>query len=817
MFNLLSDVLGLKQAGNNVSPPSKVPSPLELKVSNTVPVPEATPNPASKQSKTPIVVSYLVQDTDTINSISRKFKMSKLELSLINRIYAQNNVLFPGQYLYVYTNQQTVNSLLAASTSTLSASTSISTSPSSPNSPLSFSSSFPNPSFLSNNNNSKLNPNMSLPIIADSELINVLSNYPLLLPALRTKLDDDLPKYSYFTKHPTEVTRPGSPPSSSSKSDLDFFGKKALLVKGAQRISGVLIGTPLRIAFEPDIDDPIVQASSYNEYSLDLPINTISDSHVVSLSQIKDTNTQQTEGEKATNGLKCLQISRNFDVFHFVFDTNEGINFVQMKIDSWIKKPSVITKSQPNLPQFLLGKSPINSLTNTSNNTNNSSNNNIVPLSPTNSFNSAISSYTRESNILKEEVLFTSKYGHVKGILTILPYRIIFEPDLSDPLVTQYGLVSNQVDFTVSNIEDCFLVGSFQPPYCSHYIPEATFKEKLETSSSHHIGLAALQVVDNNKTVVFEGDEDLLKKICIKIKLFMRDSEGDVVPQSMSRKLSFKKSEESSSSNTPFRSTSPLNTSGEIGLSPLNSLTQSLLSTSQSIISSSASIFTSLFNPTSNNDTKQNPDTKTSNEGKTNQDEEKSSGGHFEFEGEDIKTSSKHSIFVPSLQGSSQIPLTPYMLSQIAEHFPFKHRFSNWINLYSTSRHGISINTMYAKLRNKGPVVILIEDANHYVFGGFASESLHTTQRYYGTGESFLFQLSPNINFYHWTRANDFFILSMDDFISMGGGGTGRYGFWLDADFLKGSSGACDTFGSPCLASSDDFECLHLEIWGFPL
>lgn len=56
------------------------------------------------------------------------------------------------------------------------------------------------------------------------------------------------------------------------------------------------------------------------------------------------------------------------------------------------------------------------------------------------------------------------------------------------------------------------------------------------------------------------------------------------------------------------------------------------------------------------------------------------------------------------------------------------------------------------------------------IFGGYASEYLRPAQRYYGSGESFLFRLAPKLDVYPWPNTNHFFIYSTERFISMGGG-----------------------------------------------
>jgi len=42
--------------------------------------------------------------------------------------------------------------------------------------------------------------------------------------------------------------------------------------------------------------------------------------------------------------------------------------------------------------------------------------------------------------------------------------------------------------------------------------------------------------------------------------------------------------------------------------------------------------------------------------------------------------------------------------------------------------------------------------------------------RYYGGGESFVFQLEPNMKIFKWTRKNNHFMLTDTNSIAVGGG-----------------------------------------------
>lgn len=136
----------------------------------------------------------------------------------------------------------------------------------------------------------------------------------------------------------------------------------------------------------------------------------------------------------------------------------------------------------------------------------------------------------------------------------------------------------------------------------------------------------------------------------------------------------------------------------------------------------------------------------------------------------------------------------------------------DWRLRYSTEHHGCSLRTAFHRLAGAGPTVLLVLDAAGHTFGAYASEAWQPAQRYYGTGESFLFRASPgSFAAYHWTGKNSHFQLASVDSIAMGGGG--HFGLWLDEAFEFGSSGPCETYDSPRLSSEDSFRVIRVEFW----
>lgn len=115
----------------------------------------------------------------------------------------------------------------------------------------------------------------------------------------------------------------------------------------------------------------------------------------------------------------------------------------------------------------------------------------------------------------------------------------------------------------------------------------------------------------------------------------------------------------------------------------------------------------------------------------------------------------------PSLR--SPLPFPPPRSIASESHFarlcsalPARHRQSRWRLLYSTARHGMSLNTLYRSCQNRKPCVLLVRDMQGHVFGCYTSESWRKHHRYYGDGETFVFQLSPPPGAaYVWDRASE--------------------------------------------------------------
>eukprot|EP01107_Rhizomastix_libera_P012937 TRINITY_DN3401_c0_g1_i1.p1 TRINITY_DN3401_c0_g1~~TRINITY_DN3401_c0_g1_i1.p1 ORF type:complete len:181 (+),score=28.65 TRINITY_DN3401_c0_g1_i1:1-543(+) len=135
---------------------------------------------------------------------------------------------------------------------------------------------------------------------------------------------------------------------------------------------------------------------------------------------------------------------------------------------------------------------------------------------------------------------------------------------------------------------------------------------------------------------------------------------------------------------------------------------------------------------------------------------------------------------------------------------------------YFTGRDGFSFNHLLSACENFSPVVLIIRSFEGNIFGAYVNDRLcKKGDRYYGTGESFLFTLSPKITKYSWIpESNTYFILLESDIFAVGGGG--GHGICVESDLLHGYSERCATFNNePLNGGLVNFEIAQLEILAF--
>ncbi|CAL1148965.1 unnamed protein product [Cladocopium goreaui] len=157
---------------------------------------------------------------------------------------------------------------------------------------------------------------------------------------------------------------------------------------------------------------------------------------------------------------------------------------------------------------------------------------------------------------------------------------------------------------------------------------------------------------------------------------------------------------------------------------------------------------------------------------------------------EEISASASRLLWLPMEQCKRRI-LDEVRLRQLRAELPLKCRMASvWRLLYSPEVHGVSIGTFFRQCQAwPGETLLLIEDSNGAVFGGFASHTWQAQSRYFGHPECFVFRFPPEddrCEVFGSAGHNEYFLFADCSGLMMGGG---RHpAIWIDQNFLKGTS-----------------------------
>ncbi|XP_033342345.1 MTOR-associated protein MEAK7 [Megalopta genalis] len=180
---------------------------------------------------------------------------------------------------------------------------------------------------------------------------------------------------------------------------------------------------------------------------------------------------------------------------------------------------------------------------------------------------------------------------------------------------------------------------------------------------------------------------------------------------------------------------------------------------------------------------------------------------------------------LPVCKGLENIPHFPSILGLgdvLFLNLSLPHDLRNeWRFLFSSQVHGESFSTMLGRITMQGATIIILQDTDNHVFGGFASDSWAVGPNFIGNQTSFLFKLEPDILTFSSTGYNKHYqYLNLYQQTMLNGllmGGQFNYpGLWLDCEYGTGkSSQTCTTFQNYVqLSGKETFKIKHCEVWG---
>ncbi len=179
-------------------------------------------------------------------------------------------------------------------------------------------------------------------------------------------------------------------------------------------------------------------------------------------------------------------------------------------------------------------------------------------------------------------------------------------------------------------------------------------------------------------------------------------------------------------------------------------------------------------------------------------------------------------VDVKLVEGSNIV--STEMLHRIASWLPASQRSRCWDLRYSLIRDGASMSSLLSQCRQRRNSsgteiieshVLIVEDSMGSVFGAFMAHALQKSAAYYGSGENFVFRLSPDVEIYRWSKENHLFVLSDRTHLAIGGGD--GFALQLDEDLDTGVSTSSATYRNPILSSGEFFRVLNVEVFALQL
>ena len=109
-------------------------------------------------------------------------------------------------------------------------------------------------------------------------------------------------------------------------------------------------------------------------------------------------------------------------------------------------------------------------------------------------------------------------------------------------------------------------------------------------------------------------------------------------------------------------------------------------------------------------------------------------------------------------------------------------------------------------------LLLVIKDSDQQMFGAILNCPIAAKNHFYGNGESLLFSFCEDFRVFPWTGKNNLIVKSDLESLAVGAS-YGKFGLWMDSEFLRGRSEHCTTFDNDPLTLHEDFMITDVEVW----
>ena len=171
--------------------------------------------------------------------------------------------------------------------------------------------------------------------------------------------------------------------------------------------------------------------------------------------------------------------------------------------------------------------------------------------------------------------------------------------------------------------------------------------------------------------------------------------------------------------------------------------------------------------------------------------------------------------YKPEKSCNSKI-LNDMQISSLIAELPSYLRESRWERIFCIDVDGTSLQTMYERCRDFDTTVLVVQDTQGYVFGGFCTEAWDEMFKFFGNGDNFLFTYGTamDVKVHCWQGEDDQHMYADKNLIGLAGSKVkGRFALAIRDGFLKGSSVQTSAYGNEVLSKTSDFRIKMFELW----
>ncbi|EAR99604.3 rab-GTPase-TBC domain protein (macronuclear) [Tetrahymena thermophila SB210] len=183
---------------------------------------------------------------------------------------------------------------------------------------------------------------------------------------------------------------------------------------------------------------------------------------------------------------------------------------------------------------------------------------------------------------------------------------------------------------------------------------------------------------------------------------------------------------------------------------------------------------------------------------------------------DEVEMATKKIYFIPHLDQESNI-INQEQLETIWGWLPQILKLSDGVQIWCSNQDGYSLANLYKRCEQyQGKqMLLLVKACNNSVFGAYCDQILKPQNNYFGSFESFVFQLEPEAVKFETQEDQTNHLFCCLDYFSFG---ADNAALQIDSSLSRGSTDVSKTYKNPVLTgdvNKKHFSCIEFEVYTF--